>query len=87
MFPNFDNLGCALLILVVATSLNGYSSFMVAAMSSPQATGRWRVAFLQIGALGPPTCPEGEAASLAQQPSLGFRGLGLGDHEPQNPKS
>jgi hypothetical protein len=37
-FPNFDNVGYALLILMVATSLNGYSVFMVNAMSAPVLT-------------------------------------------------
>lgn len=37
-FPNFDNVGYALLILMVATSLNGYSIFMVTAMSAPVLT-------------------------------------------------
>ena len=39
LFPNFDNLGWAMLILMVATSLNGYTPYMVQAMSAPNHTG------------------------------------------------
>ena len=45
LFPNFDNLGWAMLILMVATSLNGYTPYMVQAMSAPNHTGEgglWR---------------------------------------------
>ncbi|GAX79594.1 hypothetical protein CEUSTIGMA_g7035.t1 [Chlamydomonas eustigma] len=38
LFPNFDNLGNSLLILMVATSLNGYTPYMVQAMSAPSTT-------------------------------------------------
>lgn len=35
LYPNFDNLGNALIVLFITTTTNGYSPYMIAAMNSP----------------------------------------------------
>lgn len=35
LYPNFDNLGNALIVLFITTTTNGYSTYMIAAMNSP----------------------------------------------------
>ncbi|MEW5300382.1 MAG: hypothetical protein WDW36_003317 [Sanguina aurantia] len=39
LYPNFDNLGNALIVLFITTTTNGYSPYMIAAMNSPNIKG------------------------------------------------